>query len=572
MKRPYKKAPSTALKGFIHHKRAAERHSAAVQRGTQSKGCGGVPGVARRRGRPARSVTGDGRPGNAVGHTTVIGGALANKESKACDSTLVNRKLLEDKKSSCCDTVNTTGEGSRVAESHAQPKHNKTQKRHSFHVPPYCTSHSRRLSYSKSGTPLQAGTSGRVFRIAVPLLASRVRKLLGRQFSTHSQDLEEGALGGGGAELPAIAAAAADDNATCALTSHSLISIGRADEDALSCFFPAVHSGEWFETPRAFVDHFNSVSHKLLCEDAPLFPLELDRECPGPFCDPELNSSGAAFAVRSQTTTAAALGCEAGSGIGAGNHGAVVGQHAFYWWFMHIHLAVMRFSRKEWLSQLPLGPLVRRHKRFVVAAPIDDDRLRSVGELWCGCRALETSVALAVAKRIVTFPTAPWHILREAAMHVARIARCVYLTVPCMRDFAAPSHCPDDDLMQNLTASVTSASVADAESRELATSAISVLLLTESSGPQHVALSVCEAKSLAKLSVYIASSIVAILKVCGGVDTEGTAPSKVDCGASATLSAPYDLANVNRGEVDDGKEQMLGLVLWLHLRNMARNA
>nr|CCC93558.1 conserved hypothetical protein [Trypanosoma congolense IL3000] len=433
--------------------------------------------------------------------------------------------------------------------------------------------------------PRKAEKGERYFSVSAPLLSSRVRAVFnGRVASSISSAAVDEA-----SHHSTPAPAGLDLNAGIGSLSTFFLEqdvADRGDEDAFSYIFPAVHNGEWFNAPREFIEHCNSVSHELLCEDAPLFPLVAVEEGQQQRQNTQSAVTGSPSAVdkREKTTFTEQCGTSCGTQCSAvcvtkesdskQLHGD---QRAYYWWFMCVHVAAVEFAEKEWRS-LILTPLLS-----AVDVPVAV-KMQRVGELWCSCRVFQASVAAGVAKRIVLSPELRWNVLREAATHVAQVISNVHVRLLHHLD-DVDTVCNSAEVVKKLMGAQIDSVVSYAEALDSATSAsIAVILGCHGSASttdpasstasavndstEHTLFSGAEARQLADMAVHIASSIVRAVKELSegepAMIVEWYRDSLPSPHSPLQQGAHYDMPH------EDGEDEIMSLALWLYLHDAAR--
>ncbi|PWU90022.1 hypothetical protein C4B63_54g48 [Trypanosoma cruzi] len=373
----------------------------------------------------------------------------------------------------------------------------------------------------------------RWYHLGLPLLATRVRELLfGRPLMI--------------------------SHPTAALTGVSL-----SDEEALSWLFPAVHNGEWFTTPWEFIDHCRSISHKLLCENAPLIPLVAFR-IRGK-CSPLPPADG-----KTERAVVAVMDHLGESEKGEGGNGGAVSmctdsvRDVYYLWFMYIHISLVKFGEQDWVVFL-------KWKGKVVKATDQE----CVGRVWSCYRVFQTNVANAVARQLASSSQLVWQSLPETALAMACTVLDVYLRL--LLD-TAPLQGLRDGLTQEAS---TRASYNHLEHL--------VWMNDDPTTDAHAAagmalakdgasLTAPEKEAIISLSVYLAKIITDMRHADGDVFPRATdnvnsmilePPLLSSLGdPAAEIPFPHLIWPVDENEEE---EKIMALVLWLYLSDAAEH-
>lgn len=422
------------------------------------------------------------------------------------------------------------------------------------------------------------------FHVALPLLPPRMHDIFGR----HTLNLGPPSVGSTQSHQSTMDSNCATSTCSFAVASLSSLfptsAIKCGDEEALSCFFPAIHNGGWFGTASDFIEHCASVSHKIFCEGAPLFPLVTVKEQQGavdefkestpPIEAVEIKGTSVEKNGGTQPLYSEVVCTGATMKFGLLQHNQ--GQYAYYWWFMRVHMATVQLGRKEWDFSIAVPQTTPRYAHTAA-------ELRRVGELWCSYRFFSASVATGVAKRIVLSPDLQWHVLRVATIHVTHVVRDAYLSLSHSLDVVDTFYNSDERVMSSLTAHVTDSGSADVKVYDAAMNASLAVLLSATSVMRDP-LSKSEAKSLATFSTHVATSIVEVIEQKSGVrfpfrGTYNTPASHVknttiteDGEKSASmLHVPSYNVTDSVGSVFDVEEEehIMSLALWMYLRDAA---
>ncbi|EKF32311.1 hypothetical protein MOQ_003842, partial [Trypanosoma cruzi marinkellei] len=373
----------------------------------------------------------------------------------------------------------------------------------------------------------------RWYHLGLPLLATRVRELLfGRPLMI--------------------------DHPTVALTGLSL-----SDEEALSWLFPAVHNGEWFTTPWEFIDHCRSISHKLLCENAPLIPLVASRikgKCfPLPPADGKTERAMVAVMDRlgerekeEEENDRAILMCTDNV------------RDVYYLWFMYIHTSLVQFGEHDWVVFL-------KWKGKVVKATDQE----YIGRVWSYYRVFQTSVANAVARQLASSSQLVWQSLPETALAMACTVLDVYLRLP-----------HDTTPLQGFKDGLTQEASTCAKNNHLeqivwmnddpttdAYTAAEMVLATDGA-----LLNAPEKEAIIYLSVHLAKIVTDMRHADGDVFSHATddvnstipeppLPSSLGIPA-AEIPFPHVIWPVDDNEEE---EKIMALVLWLYLSDAAEH-
>ncbi|RNF26808.1 uncharacterized protein Tco025E_00964 [Trypanosoma conorhini] len=370
----------------------------------------------------------------------------------------------------------------------------------------------------------------RWYQLGPPLLAQRVRELLlGRPLMT--------------ADPAAVSMGAS-----------------LADEEALSWLFPAVHNGEWFATPWEFIDHCRSISHKLLCEHAPLFPLESSRNTRRRR-SPTPPASGSRTGSLGGTEAAVA----ANQPDRAAPESADAVQQAYYWWFTHLHTTLVQFGQRDWDAYMA--------SRGNAAKP---RRLECIGGVWGCYRVFQAALADAVARRLASSSQLVWQALPETAFAMACIVLEVYQRMP---HAAAPLHG-----FRGLGAADRVAAACMHGDQFLwvnddpTTDATTAAAMASAKG--EAALTGREREAVIALAVHLAEVVTGMRHAgrgsgpCAAVDvaaaTVEPAPTSAAPGtASAPGLSPHLSLPAHGTAEEEEEERIMALVLWLYLAHAA---